>query len=116
MSSTTPPSKRPNAGAPVKRNDKSSARVTRARVQAMESRATATVLEPFSVADPDAGVVTVPSGGRTAASMPRRKPAVKTYTISRALEYSFIRADLRRLIITASALFVIMIIMRFILD
>jgi hypothetical protein len=81
----------------------------------MESRAAVAPLETVSARDPDAEVV-VTAGGRTAASMPRRKPVQKTFVISRALEYSYIRADLRRLIITASGLFVLMIIMLFMLD
>ena len=116
MSSTAPPSKRSNSSTPVKRADKQGPRVTRARVQAMESRASATPVDVFSTVEEDSHTVAAVEGGRTAASISKRRPVAKTYAISRALEYSYIRADMRRLIITASGLFVLMIVLLFILD
>jgi hypothetical protein len=117
LSSPAPSSKRPSSTPPAKRGEKQSPRVNRARVQAMESRASATPHEAFSTVDDEIEeAIDAPVTRRTAASMSRRKPVARTYVISRALEYSYIRADMRRLIYTASGLFVLMIALLFVFD
>jgi hypothetical protein len=46
----------------------------------------------------------------------RNKSQTATYVLPRAVEYAYIRSDLRRLIITAGALLVLMFVLLFALD
>jgi hypothetical protein len=46
----------------------------------------------------------------------RRQAQAVTYVLPRDVEYGYIRSDLRRLIITASALLIVMFVLLFLLD
>ena len=62
----------------------------------------------------------VPSGATTPVQASRRvnrsKTQAVTYVLPRNVEYAYIRSDLRRLILTAGALLVLMFVLLFILD
>ncbi len=60
-----------------------------------------------------AAVITAEPG---TAARSRRKPVQRVFLLSRAQELAFIRSDLRRLILIASVLLVVMLVMLFILD
>lgn len=113
MSDRTSTSKQKPTYAPGGRPSRSVARANRAQVRAMHARAAASRAGQFSeteeglaarAAQPPAAV-----GGRN-------RPAVRQIFLTRQQEYAFIRSDIRRLIITAGALFVLMIVLLFILD
>lgn len=82
-------------------------------MQAMESR---TMMTPTDVVSRlNAGASSLEASGGAAAAA-RRRPVAKVFVISREQEYAFIRGDMRRLIIIASSLFVLMIVLLFIFD
>lgn len=97
-----------------RRTESAERRVNRAQVRAMEARAVSTTPDAYvrPAAVEDAVVV---SGGGSAA-ITRRRPIARPKVLSRTDEYAYIKADMRRLIITASILFVVMIVLLFILD
>lgn len=98
-------------------NSRRGAHVTRAQMRAMEARAAAVPMnEPVITDEPGSEEIEVvlPRSSRVAAN--RRRPAVKIYSIPRALEYTYIRADLQRLIITAAALLVMMIVLLIVIE
>ena len=101
-----------DSSASSKQRPRSAARANRAQVRAMHARAASTRMEQFSEADAQAANQIV--GAATAVG--KKRPAVRQIFLTRSQEYDFIRADMRRLIITAAALFVVMIAMLFILD
>jgi hypothetical protein len=83
----------------------------------MEARSSATPSGAFS--RPVEVDTDMESGGvfaKGAAALSRRRPVARPKVLSREQEYAFIKADMRRLVITASALFVLMIVLLFILD
>jgi hypothetical protein len=95
------------------------AHVTRAQMRAMEARAAAVVVsDPLATeeAGSEEPAELQPIRSSRVAANRRRSAAVKIYSIPRALEYTYIRADLRRLIITAASLLVIMIVLLVVLD
>jgi hypothetical protein len=83
----------------------------------MEARNATTHPESFSSPD-DFEVTADPMVTRTAttAVLRQRRPVARPRVLTRAQEYAFIKADMRRLIIIASSLFVLMIVLLFILD
>lgn len=84
----------------------------------MEARAASSRVEQFSLDEraDDFAEIAAQRGGAAAMTAARRRPVARPMFISRAQEYAFIRADMRRLIITAALLFVVMIVLLFILD
>jgi hypothetical protein len=82
----------------------------------MESRSASTIIDSFSTDESILETAAVPLTGRSAAAISRRKSAPKTFAIPRSLEYTYIRSDLQRLLITAGGLFVLMIILLIVLD
>jgi hypothetical protein len=83
----------------------------------MEARSAITHPEAFS--SPENFEMSVdPVAARTAAAvtLTRRRAVARPRVLTRAQEYAFIKADMRRLIIIASSLFVLMIVLLFILD
>jgi hypothetical protein len=92
-------------------------RLNRAQRRAMEVRAAESARAP--AANPVTGGVAVDSREyRTPAERrPQRRPApTAVLALSRAAEYAYIRADLRRLFITAGSLLALMVALLFIVD
>ena len=94
-------------------------RPNRSELRAAESRAAATVAAPpatpSDVAEADLGG---PVAGRASAArrLGRPRAVARPIVLSREQEYAFIRADLRRLLITAAGLFLLMIVLLFLID
>lgn len=111
MSSSSPTPKQTGtakaAGKPVPK-------VNRSQIRAMESRAASTPMDQFSLTGDDVAALSTARAGSSAIS--RKKPVQRTFFLSRAQEYAYIRADMRRLIITASGLFVLMLVLLAVLD
>ena len=115
------PSGKPRAGNRNARN-----RPNRSQQRAMEIRAAATVAPDFvevggtlPESSPRNGAPAIPgtaarAARRTAAG--RAKAVVRPPVLTRAQEYRHIRADLRRLLITAGSLLVVMVILLVILE
>lgn len=84
----------------------------------MEARAASTRHEQFSLEEgsPEFDAVVERRSGAASLMAARRKPVARPVLLTRAQEYAFIRGDMRRLIITASALFVLMVIFLFVFD
>lgn len=111
MRSTT--SSKPKSRAGARRTERTPARANRAQLRAMEARAVVTVPEASaSSVEPETAVVA--SGG--AAALTRRRPVVRARVLTRSEEYAYIKDDMRRLIITGSILFVVMIGLLLVLD
>ena len=114
--SSTGKNRRAPKGAPVRPN--------RAQQRAMEVRAAETRVVPApppTAAEPDAvevGSVTrrpvTTARGRTAGT--RIRAVARPITLTREQEYRFIRGDMRRLLMTASALVVLMIVLLFLIE
>lgn len=83
--------------------------LNRAQIQAMEARAAATAAQPTLPRDP------VP-GAKRAPARAGRRTVNRVYSISRDLEYRYIRSDMRRLLLVAGGLLVLMLVLLFILD
>jgi hypothetical protein len=95
-------------------------KLNRAQLRAMEIRAAETLS-----ADAEAAAVSNVAGAGGSGgpiSLPRRAAALTRRAIARPMvlskeqEYRFIRTDLRRLILTAGSLFVLMVALLFIVD
>lgn len=80
----------------------------------MEARSISTTPEALVRPSEFEESVNVSAGG--AGVLSRRRPIARPKVLSRSDEYAYIKADMRRLIVTASILFVVMIILLFILD
>lgn len=87
----------------------------------MEIRAAATgFAQPVPTAEPEATApaytprVSAPQS--RGAVKPRARAAARTVVMSREQEYSFIHADLRRLLLTAGALLLLMLVLLFIIE
>ncbi|MCC6674011.1 MAG: hypothetical protein IT339_02360 [Thermomicrobiales bacterium] len=65
---------------------------------------------------PAQAVAATPSRSDRARRAMRQKSQAVTYTIPRDVEYAYIRSDLRRLILTAGAMLVVMFVLLFLLD
>lgn len=114
MSSGTPIKKNRATVAAAKRAERTESRAQRQQLRAMEARAAKTGTAPTAVVDDELEFVEV--GGTGAAVMRRGKPAlVKPVVLTRMQEYAYIRSDLRRLVIVAAGLFVLMLILLFVL-
>lgn len=72
------------------------------------------VLAVEEVAQPPSEVVAAPVRSSRRTARQRAQPA--TYSISRETEYAYIESDLRRLILTAGALLILMFALLFLLD
>jgi len=79
----------------------------------MHARAASSRTQQFSETDVIAANQIVGAG---AAAVGKKKQTVRQIYLTRDQEYAFIRADMRRLLITAAGLFVLMIALLFILD
>ena len=93
-------------------------RLNRAQLQAMEVRRAATVVEQEHGGS-GAAIVEVGAASptrRTGSSRLIKKPVAKPVLLTKAEELRYVRADLKRLAITASALFAVMIVLLFILE
>lgn len=121
MRAQTGPKQIDRAGARQRRAERvAQAKLNRAQLRAMEVRAAETRtpdVEPVAVSEyVDVG------GAAPADSLPRRAATAGRRVIARPMvltkeqEYRFIRSDLRRLGITAVALFVLMIVLLFIVE
>lgn len=95
-------------------------KLNRAQLRAMEVRAAETLApEPDMMVAADA----IGAGGAAAATLqPRRAASMSRRVIARPIvlskeqEYRFIRSDMRRLVITAGVLFVLMIVLLFVVE
>ena len=83
--------------------------LNRAQLQAMEARAAATPAEAVVPRDP------VP-GAKRAPARTGRRTINRVYAITREAEYRYIRSDMRRLILVAAGLLVLMLVLLLILD
>ena len=91
-------------------------KLNRAQVQAMKIRAAATVVEEAQGGSGSAIVdIEAPRHKRTGSSRLIKKPVAKPVLLTRAQEFRYVRADLKRLAITASSLFAVMIVLLFII-
>ena len=83
--------------------------LNRAQLQAMEARAATTPAESVAPRDP------VP-GAKRAPARTGRRTISRVYAITREAEYRYIRSDMRRLILVAAGLLVLMLVLLLILD
>jgi hypothetical protein len=79
----------------------------------MHARAASSRTQQFSETDV---IVANQISGAGVAAVGRKKQAVRQIYLTREQEYAFIRADMRRLLLTAGGLFVLMIALLFVLD
>jgi hypothetical protein len=95
-------------------------RLNRAQQRAMEVRAAETRWDDPAAAlgepQPEEGGATAVATGTGASARARRKPVQRVFLLSRAQELMFIRSDLRRLIMIASVLLVVMLVLLFVVD
>lgn len=78
----------------------------------MEARSVSTVI-PM---DPVTGVAVEPMVVADARPTSRKKPISRPIPLTRGQEYAYIRSDLRRLLITAGSLLVLMLVILFIVE
>jgi hypothetical protein len=81
----------------------------------MEARAAATPIAVSSAETIDQ-VAAAPMAGRRRGPAASRAPVVRAKVLTHGEEYAYIRADMRRLIVIASALFVLMVVLLFVID
>lgn len=95
-----------------------SPKLNRAQVQAMEIRSAATVVEQHEGGTGTAILETEAAtpARRTGAPRATRRQVARPVLLTRAQEYAYVRADLRRLGITAGVLFAAMIVILFIVE
>jgi hypothetical protein len=84
-------------------------------MRAMEVRAAETV-RPAVRDGADLAVPVESAAGARAGAISRRRPIAKPIVLTKEEEYRYIRADLRRLGLTAGSLFVLMIVLLLIID
>ncbi len=110
---TGPGNAKPQAGAKT-----AAPRLNRAQLQAMEIRKAATVIEEANGGSGTAilDVEPVAVTRRAGSSRLMKKPIARPVTLTRTEEYRYVRADLKRLAITATALFAVMIVLLFIVE
>jgi len=83
----------------------------------MEVRAAETARSSVPGAEHDDDFVEVETiAGPRTAGIARRRPVAKPIVLTKEEEYRYIRADLRRLALTAGGLFVLMMALLFIVD
>lgn len=112
---------RPGAGSAKQKPGAKNAspKLNRAQLQAMEIRSAATVVEQHQGGTGTAIIETedvAPIARRTSAPRATRKQVARPVLLTRAQEFAYVRADLRRLAITAGVLFAAMIIILFIVE
>ncbi len=96
-----------------RRRPATSRKVNRAQRKAMDVRAA----ESKAAAENQQNIVANPPTDESSArstrkrNRPARTPTVKVTPLSRSQEYAFIRADFRRLIVTASSLLALMLVL-----
>ena len=93
----------------------------RAQRKAQQVRLAETAAPPPIETSPVAEVVpatavAVAAPVRSSRRTARQKVQPATYSISRETEYAYIESDLRRLILTAGALLILMVVLLFLLD
>ncbi len=99
-----------------KRGPKTPNKMNRSQLRAMEVRAAETVIShPTSV---DAAAAAMHTGAAAAGSTAgsRKRLVTRTTVLTRERELAYIRADLHRMIITAGALLLFMIVLLFIVE
>jgi hypothetical protein len=118
-------SSRPNSPSPQKVNTKHvtkrPARLNKAQQQALEARAAQTRWEEPTITEPivaDAsGAAAIAAPGTSTVTRVRQRTVQRgVFLLSRAQELAFIRSDMRRLILIASALLVFMLVLLFIVE
>jgi hypothetical protein len=120
-------SSRPNSPSSQKINtkhvSKRPARLNKAQQKAVEKRASETRWDDTATAVAEPNVAASPSGtaftsqGVAVATKTRGKPISQgVFLLSRAQELAFIRSDMRRLIIIASGLLLVMLVLLFIVE
>jgi hypothetical protein len=92
---------------------KTAPKLNRAQIQAMEVRTAETVTSDEDILAIQAAVA-APSARSVAIT--KRKVVPRAIYLTKAQEYAYIRADVRRLIITAGSLFALMIVILFIVE
>lgn len=113
----------PESGTRSRRTGKSAGRsVNRAQVQAMEARTQRILSGPSQGTRNAAAVQETPMAatsrttGVRSTARARNRAVARPMPLTRTEEYSYIRADLRRLLVTAGALLVVMIVLLFIFE
>jgi hypothetical protein len=118
--SSSPRGARPASGTTKQGGGPKSAtpRLNRAQLQAMEIRKAATVIEQEHGGSGTAFVEVgaVAPARRAGSSRLIKKQIAKPVLLTKAEEMRYVRADLKRLAITASALFAVMIVLLFIVE
>jgi hypothetical protein len=104
-----------------KRTRQTNRKQNRAQRKAQEiRRAESSVPAPLdltvAVAQEEIVPVEVTAPAQASRRVSRNKTQAVTYVLPREVEYTYIESDLRRLIITAGALLVLMIVLLFLLD
>ncbi len=118
--SSSPRGARPSSGTakPQAGTKPTGPRLNRAQLRAMEIRSAATVVEEDQGGTGTAFIevgAAAPSR-RTGSSRLIKKAVAKPVLLTRTEEMRYVRADLKRLAITASALFAVMIVLLFIVE
>ena len=117
------PSDAQGSGTRPRRVGKSPGRsLNRAQVQAMEARSQRTLSRPRQGAGDASAMMhhpTVPASGATGgrpSTRARNRAVARPLALTRSEEYRYIRADLQRLLVTAGALLVIMVVLLYIFE
>lgn len=118
--SSSPRGARPGSGTMKQRTANKSAepRMNRAQLQAMEIRSAATVVEQHAGGTGAAILETAEPAATRRTGTPRvaRKQVARPVLLTRAQEFQYVRADLKRLAITAGALLAVMIVVLFVVE
>ncbi len=85
-------------------------------VRLAETNAPPAVDAPVAVEEAPVARPVAAAPDRPGRRVSRPKTAPATYTISRETEYAYIHSDLRRLILTAGAMLILMFVLLFLLD
>jgi hypothetical protein len=100
----------------ARRHGRSAARQpTKAELQAIEARRRATTVLTEDVVVVEEQAPPARRSGASRRAERQRPSAVRTY-LTKAQEYAYIRSDLRRLVVTAGPLLLLMIALLFVLD
>jgi hypothetical protein len=97
-----------------KRGAKTPNKMNRSQQRAMSVRAAETVIPPSP--QRDAAGVQARSAPAAAVPVGRRRAMARPTVLTREVEYAFIRADLRRMLITAGSLLAVMLILLFFVE
>jgi hypothetical protein len=111
---TTPSGSKSKAKAPARPGGEApAAKISRAQVKAMEARSTAT---PVEITGQPALAAPAVSPTRATSVSSKRITYTRPIVLTKEQEYAYIREDMRRLVIIASGLLVLMLVLLFILD